>query len=287
MDMLTLVPATALSAKRLSQLLSQAYADYFIPVKLDPYQFTLMCDDMDVDLARSVVAMEGDIPVGLALCSRRGPEGWVSGVGVHPIWRRRGIARRMVQWIQQAAFQDGLRRLRLEALEQNHAAAKLYEDLGFVGVRELLVLTLESGWVMPAAASLPIDAEPPRRLLDAHAQFHDVDPSWQRDLPSLRHRAGRLLGLALREAQELIGYVIYQPQQNACAVLDLAADPTHPQRLKLAEQLLLALHGAHREVGGHSVNVPAQDPLLPAFMQVGYRVWQRQREMVWLVDEVT
>ena len=287
MDVLTLVPATALSAERLSRLLSQAYADYFIPVKLDPYQFTLMCDDMDVDLARSVVAMEGDIPVGLALRSSRGPEGWISGVGVHPIWRRRGIARRMMQWIQQTSFQDGLHRLRLEVLEQNQAAAKLYEELGFVQARDLLVLTLESGWVIPAAASLHVDAESPDRLLDAHAQFHDVDPSWQRDLPSLRKRAGRILGLVLREAQELLGYVIYQPQRNACAVLDLAADPFHPQRLQLAEQLLLALHGAHRDVGGHSVNVPAQDPLLPAFMQVGYQVWQRQQEMVWLVDEVS
>ncbi len=295
MDRLTLTPAASLTAKRLSQLLNQAYADYFVPVRLDPFQFKLMCDDMDVDLERSVVAIQGgipsrapgEIPVGLALLSCRGIQGWISGVGVHPIWRRRGIARQMIRWIQSVAQQDGLDRLRLEVLEQNGAAILLYEGLGFVKIRDLLVLTFEPGWAALKQPAHDVSAEPPSRLLRAHQRFHEVDPSWQRDLSSLTHRAGRLLGMSLREGPDLAGYLLYQPQSDAYAILDLAVDPAHPRRLQVAELLLSALHSTRPDFGGHTVNVPADDPLLPAYMAVGYRVWQRQHEMVWPVDEVT
>ncbi len=295
MDRLTLTPAASLTAKRLSQLLNQAYADYFVPVRLDPFQFKLMCDDMDVDLERSVVAMQGrapggtlgELPVGLALLSCRGTEGWISGVGVHPIWRRRGIARQMIQWIQRVSQQDSFDRLRLEVLEQNGAAILLYEGLGFVKVRDLLVLTFEPGWVPLTSPTHDVSEEPPSRLLPAHGRFHEVDPSWQRDLASLTHRAGRLLGLSLREGPDLAGYLLYQPQSDAYAVLDLGVDPAHPRRLQVAGELLSALHGTRPDFGGHTVNVPADDPLLPAYMAVGYRVWQRQHEMIWPVHEVT
>jgi ribosomal protein S18 acetylase RimI-like enzyme len=223
----------------------------------------------------------------LALLSCRGAEGWISGVGVHPIWRRRGIGRQMIQWIQRVAYRDAFDHLRLEVLEQNGAAILLYEGLGFSKVRELLVLTREPGWVEPIEIARGVAPEQTSHLLLVHQKLHDVDPSWQRDLASLNHRAGRLLGLSLRERQETVGYLIYQPQANAYAILDLAVDPAHPQRLQVAEALLSALHSTQPDFGGHTVNVPADDPLLPAYVAVGYRVWQRQHEMIWPVSEVT
>ncbi|MBN1248173.1 MAG: GNAT family N-acetyltransferase [Anaerolineae bacterium] len=283
MNALTLKPAAALGTKRLSDILNRAYADYFVPVQLDSYQFRLMCEEQDVDLTRSVVAMAGAVPVGIALLSRRGVEGWLSGVGVHPLWRRRGIAREMVRWVQRAACEGGLLRLRLDVLEQNRGAIALYEALGFAYVRDLLVLALEPDGAAAKPQMPGIRPERPGRLLEAYARLHDIAPCWQRDVRSLKKRAEYMIGLALIDAQQLAGYMLYLPQVDGFVVMDLAVDPAHPQRTQIAEGLLLAVPQVQLSQGGHITNVPAQDPLLPAYMEAGYRVWYRQHEMAWSV----
>ena len=281
MDALTLEPAAKLGAKRLSDILNLAYADYFLPVKLDPYQFQLMCDEQDVDLAHSVVAMAGNVPVGIALYSQRGREGWLSGVGIHPLWRRRGIARRMVASVQRVAWERGLQRLRLDVLEQNEGAIALYTALGFAHVRDLLVLALKHDGAPSKPTVTGITPERPSRLLEAFSRLHDVAPCWQREVQAIRKSAGYMIGLALMEARELQGYILYIPQMDGFVVMDLAVDPAHPQRLRMAEGLLLALPEMQLAQGGHITNVPAEDPLLPAYMEAGYRVWYRQHEMAW------
>ncbi len=292
---MTLSPAIHLPVGRLTSLLNQAYEDYPVPVRLGEGQFESMCDDMDIDLARSVVALADGEPVGLVLLSCRGSEGWVSGVGVHPAWRRRGIARCMMRETLRSAWHAGLERLRLEVLEQNDAARSLYEELGFHQTRDLLALNLVPERLSPAAEPIGFGTVAPERvsrLLREHARFHEVDPTWQRDLASLTKRIGYLMGLAYREGAELEGYLIYQPQVGDFAVLDLAVNPAHPQRLDVAQLMLSTLHEFSPGMDGHIINVPAEDPLLPAFTAIGYRVWQRQHEMVsqrcrtWTVVEV-
>jgi GNAT superfamily N-acetyltransferase len=281
MDTLCLVPAAQLSSGRLTRLLNRVYADYYLPVWLDPYQFERMCADMDVDLRRSVVALVDGQEVGLALLSQRGREGWVSGVGVRPIWRRQGIARRMLEYLQQRAETEGLSRLRLEVLQQNEGAARLYEQLGFSWERDLLVLNFSGELYPPLRPPTDVAPAQPSWLLKAHRPFHPYDPSWQRDLPSLEKRAPLLQGLALWQEQQLVGYTLYQPRPDALTILDLAVDPSDPHRLKNARRLLRALHSSQPATSSTITNVPAQDPLLPAFVDFGYRVWQRQYEMVW------
>ncbi|MDF1514808.1 MAG: hypothetical protein P1S60_13445, partial [Anaerolineae bacterium] len=55
-ESVTLIPATQLSYKRLAHLINQAFADYFLTVWLDEYQFERMCYEEDILLEKSVVA---------------------------------------------------------------------------------------------------------------------------------------------------------------------------------------------------------------------------------------
>lgn len=281
MDAFKLAPAATLGTRRLSDVLNRAYADYFIPIQLDSYQFQMMCEEQDVDLERSVVAIEGGMPVGIAMLSHRGSEGWVSGVGVHPQWQRRGIARAMVQWLQRTALECGLRRVRLDVLEQNEGAIALYGALGFSHVRDLLVLSLAPNTAVPGLPVAGIGPERPAQLLQAYGRFHDVASCWQRDVQSIRKRVGYMTGAAYTEEQDLRGYIVYLLQMDGFAVMDLAVDPAHPHRLEVAQGLLLALPEMQLAQGGHITNVPAEDPLLPAYWEIGYRVWYRQHEMAW------
>ncbi len=284
MDPLTLQPATAFTHRRLTELLNQAYAGYFIPVQFDAIQLAMMCDDMDVDLARSIVAVVEGVPVGMALLSVRGSEGWVSAVGVCPAWRRRGVGRAIIRRIQQDAREAGLDVLRLEVLEQNQAGVGLYGSLGFSITRDLLVLKRPPGFDLPEPLRRPdLRLIRPQKLLKSYAEFHDVDPSWQRRLRSLRKRASRIQGQALFRDGRLAGYVLFQTQTEVILVLDLAVDPEMPDRVGMARQLLFSLHAELPAQGGYIINVPVEDPLLRAFTDLGYRVWQSQHEMVWPV----
>ncbi len=300
MDPLTLQPAAAFSHRRLTELLNQAYAGYFIPVQFDAVQLAMMCDDMDVDLARSIVAVVEGVPagapvdlpagtpvgapVGMALLSVRGSEGWVSAVGVCPAWRRRGVGRTILQQIQRDACEAGLDVLRLEVLEQNQAGVGLYRSLGFSITRDLLVLKRPPGFDHPEPLRrLDLRLVRPQKLLKSYAEFHDVDPSWQRRLRSLQKRASRIQGQALFHDGRLAGYVLFQTQTEVILVLDLAVDPKMPDRVGMARRLLFSLHAESPTLGGYIINVPAEDPLLRAFTDFGYRVWQCQHEMVWPV----
>ena len=283
-ETITLVPAAQLSLESLAFVLNHAYADYYLPIWLDGEQFQQMCEVEDVDLQASAVAMDGDAPVGIALLARRGDRGWVSGVGVRPGWRRQGIARQLLRRIQAVALPLGLRRLRLEVLFQNAAGAALYQQLGFRYVRDLFVLTQQASHREIVTPPPAIRRAAPAALLAHYADFHTFEAPWQRELASLRHRAPELHGLGYWEQGRLVGYVLYKSLPKHQSIYDLAAAPKHPQRLEIARELLLAAQSFRINAGGYVINVPAEDPLLPAFKKVAYRVWLHQHELAWQVE---
>ena len=134
--------------------MNAAYADYLIPLHVDADQIAQMDLLYDVDVDASVVAMDSGRLVGMALLSRRGERGWISGVGTVPAARRKGIARRMMSLLIENARALKLRNIRLEVISQNEKAHQLYLDVGFVDIRELLT------WSLPADAdSLPVPQE--------------------------------------------------------------------------------------------------------------------------------
>ncbi len=278
-----LVPATTLSYDRLTLLINQAYINYYLPIWIDAAQFARMCAIEDIDLRQSVVAISDDTPVAIALLAVRGDAGWLSGVGVLAPWRRRGIARRIVEHIQVMVKAEALRTLRLEVLAQNAGGLALYQQLDFCWERDLLVLTLEPGTFDPLPLPSGIAPASPGVILASYTAFHDTRMPWQRQLASCLHRQDDLRGLALWEASRMVGYVLYQLQQGNHVVADLAVDPEYPQRLQAARMLLTAMHSARPDMGGSTVNLPTDDPLLPAFTGLRYRIWQRQHELVWEV----
>lgn len=279
----TFISAIHFSKARLAFLLSQVYVDYFLPVWMDAGRFDQMCNLEDIDLPHSIVAKIMDEPVGLTLLSRRGARGWISGVGVLPLYRRQGIARFMIQAMQEQAYDLRLETLTLEVLEQNEAGLALYQRLGFHKRRDLAVLTLET----PAfhSKSLPdhISFSAPKDLLVHFDAFHSGLPSWQREQVSLTKRLGRLQGLALHEDGRLVGYLLYEEQERHQAIYDLVIDRGCAHRTLAARRLLLAVHRLRPGAGGYFVNLPPETGLLDAFLQVGYKIWQWQREMQWKV----
>ncbi len=279
-------PAARYDVGELALLLNRAYADYYYPIWLDEARFIQMCREMDIDLHHSVVASAGE-PVGIALLSHRAERGWVSGVGVLPLYRRQGIGSAMLRHLQRKARALGLKALRLEVLVQNQVGLTLYRRLGFRWQRDLLTLSLEQEGFDAHPLELPLHLVPmePLRLLERHAAFHDVPQPWVREERTLQQGSDNLQGLAYLEQGIVVGYLLYRHQPHHQAVHDLAVQPRHPRRLLVAQALLEAMHSQRPHAGGYVVNWPADDALLTAFVRAGYRIWQRQSEMIWRPEE--
>src|SRR5205085_1520052 len=106
----------------------------------------------------------------------RGDRGWIGGLGVVPAARRRGLGRALME----AVLAEAPPEVTLEVIEQNEAAIRLYEDLGFERVRLLEVWSLDA----EVQASDVRVAEP--------SPAGERDLPWQRADASLRPGYERL-----------------------------------------------------------------------------------------------
>ena len=169
-------PSTELTRRELAELFTAAYEDYYVPFQVDEARLEHMVDVFDLALDRSLVAWEGDTPVGLANLGLRGQRTWLGGVGVVKTHRRSGIGEQLSRALLDRAREAGARELALEVITRNEPAIALYEKLGFRTIRELEVLTLTAAEDQGQASGLSLpDAS--RRIARARTE---AEP-WQRD----------------------------------------------------------------------------------------------------------
>jgi len=263
-------------------LLNAAYADYFVPMHLTPDAMQAVDQYYDVDLTRSVVAQAGAELVGMALLSRRGKRGWISGVGVLPAWRRQGIARAMMHTLLESVRETGIAEVTLEAIVQNEPARALYRALGFAEGRELLT------WRFPADGdALPIPAErlvraPVEELLARFDDWHDQPPCWQSEAATLWKLAARMRGYCLDLNGIPAGYCLVSERGDSVALMDIGMDPRIARAAGLSNAgctLVQALSALYLGRALSINNVPADSALNRVLAALHFLVTVRQVEM--------
>ncbi len=94
----------------------------------DPWSESALREELGNPCARFLVALcDGEV-AGYLGCHHIAGEGFIANIAVFPAYRRRGIARALVQ----TAQTEPLSRLTLEVRASNEAAIALYRSLGFV-----------------------------------------------------------------------------------------------------------------------------------------------------------
>jgi GNAT superfamily N-acetyltransferase len=273
-----LLPAAHVDVGMRADLINAAYVDYYVPMYLTSDSMRSLDDLYDVDLARSVVAYDRSEPVGMALLSRRGGRGWVSGVGVLPGWRRRGIGRQMMGTVLERAQEAGIRQVALEVIAQNNPARALYAALGFVERRELLC------WRRAADADvLPI---PEERLVEASTDellahfdsWHDQPPCWQGEAATLRRMVDRVRGYRLELAGAAAAYCLMSERGGSLMLTDVGINPRFGA-VTAGRTLLQALAALHRGRALALNNVPVDSDLNRALAALHFLVGVRQFEM--------
>jgi ribosomal protein S18 acetylase RimI-like enzyme len=135
-------PSSEFSLAELAAVFTASYHGYFIPLVVDETQLRYMVGVFDLDLSRSVVAVQRERPIGLANLGRRGERTWLGGVGVLPDHRGSGIGESPTRMLLDQAREARAREMVLEVIVENSPAIALYEKLGFARTRELEVLSL-------------------------------------------------------------------------------------------------------------------------------------------------
>lgn len=266
-----LVAADAFDTPTLAALFTDAYAGYVLPVHVDAAAFAAMVELSDVDLARSRIALRDEQPVGLALLARRGDECWIAGMGVAPAARRTGLGKAVMDAVIDEAGSVGAGCVRLEVIEQNVAARRLYEQLGFRRVRDLEVWSLERVDGPPVGAR-EIDADDARAWIAAHRPSPEP---WQRADATLDRMltAGRSFdALSVERDAGRVGAAVFTSPGGTASVLQLAAVDEGA-----AADLLAAIAG--RGDGLRLVNAPSGEPASEALARLGGRVDVRQLEL--------
>lgn len=131
-----------------AELLTRAFADYFVKIPFTEAALRQTARMDQVDFTQSPVVLLDGEPAGAALMARRGPVSRVAGMALVPAARRRGAGRALMERLLAEARARGDRRMVLEVIEQNTAAVRLYEAMGFTKMRRLV------GFSGPAPAGL-------------------------------------------------------------------------------------------------------------------------------------
>jgi ribosomal protein S18 acetylase RimI-like enzyme len=91
-------------------------------------------DELAAFLARnpglSLVAFDGERPVGTVLCGHDGRRGYLYHLAVAPLHRRRGLARQLVERCLAALAHRGIRRAQVSVFDTNAAGKDFWRALG-------------------------------------------------------------------------------------------------------------------------------------------------------------
>ena len=260
----TLRPSTDFTTAELAELFTASYEGYFVPFKVDEATVGYMVEVFDLDVAGSLVALDGDTPVGLANLGLRGERTWLGGVGVVPSHRRGGIGEQLTRALMDSARERGATEMLLEVITENTPAIALYEKLGFAHVRELEVLSLPEAPGGGGAEEVPLDVA--QALIAARRE--EPEP-WQREDETVAHLVGRDPAPQALVAGDAAA--IYRMTGPTASLVQAAGGDTG----------LYGIVTALRALGPVSaVNYPAGGAVSTVMREAGAEVTLRQYEMV-------
>jgi len=124
---ITLRPAVQRDAHAIA-LMSREYIEQGLGWKYDParVQATIRRRDMSV-----LTAFDRGTLAGFAMMEFRDERAHLVLLAVRPTHRRRGIGRRMFEWLLESALTAGIESMHLEMRVGNDAARRFYRALGF------------------------------------------------------------------------------------------------------------------------------------------------------------
>jgi ribosomal protein S18 acetylase RimI-like enzyme len=271
-----LIPASAFSYEELTEAYNHTRVDYMVPMPMNAARLREYVKTYDIDMDGSVVAVDGNEILGLAMLGLRKNRAWITRLGVIRSKRRRGTGLSMTTRLVEQARQREVDYIIIEVIKNNLPAETLFTKLGFQPTRDLLVLRRPPG---------PPKTEPSLaefRRLGYSESLHLlenrlVQPSWIDENESLIN-AGNLSAFYAILPDGSKGWLVYQNTVFQLGRLVIQTDEGNP--LHVGRALLHHLHHVHPAQDTKTENLPKNDPHWPAFQEMGYLEVFDRLEMV-------
>ena len=270
----TLVPASQFSIQTLTDAYNQTRVDYMVPMPLNAARLAEYIRIYDVDMERSVVAMNEKQVLGINLIGIRQGHSWVTRLGVLPVKRRQGTGEGMTRYLLEKSHQVEHKRIILEVIKNNVPAHTLFNKLGFYETRELLIMRrppngdyltpqAQIDW-LESSAAIDLLADYPRPL------------AWINQ-PETYINAGDAVGIRCELPEGHRGWMIFRKGKYYLTHFVLHTEAGEP--IKVAQALLSNLHNQFPILDTHIENIAEDDPHLPIFRDFGYLEAFRRIEM--------
>ena len=262
-----------------------AFSDYTVPYQPTQKSLQRMFLINGVSFGLSVGAFDGDEMIGFAVNAvgvwRGRRTVYNSGTGIVPSCRRRGISRKMFDFILPILREDNIEQYLLEVISENEPAVRLYQSLGFETSRRLLVFKRQEAVVREMRdenVTIKEIKTPDWKLFES---FKTYRPSWQNSADSIKRSLAdetiikTFLGLYL--SGEPVGYaVVFHTSGN---IPQIAVAEKH-RRKGFGLALLNALQ-KQTEKPLMVSNVDAQATGVSAFLEAnGFSLLTTQYEML-------
>lgn len=273
-----LVPANRFTVEALTEAYNQTRVDYLIPMPMNAERLAEYIHAYDIDLERSVAAVDGDRVLGLGMLGIRPGRAWITRLGVIPSRRRRGIGEAIVRGLLRTGHGLGIDQTVLEVIHKNEPGRRLFVKCGFQAMRELLVLRRPpSLWVDPLPVPLASSRWMEQDEALARLEACSWPQAWTNEPASLR-QAGGALGLEVVLADGGLGWLVVRRQRFILSHITLGTEAG--DAIDVGSALLTLLHARFPHLDTYTENITVDDPHLPAFFRQGYVESFRRTEML-------
>lgn len=270
----------SIDLEELLSVFNTSFSDYLIPFHLTLEQLKSKIETEKIEISLSVGGFEAGQLVSFILHAEKIENGkrmvYNAGTGVVQEYRGQGLVRRMYDHILPVLKDRKTDILMLEVLEENQIAIRAYTNLGFTISRKLLCF---KGNIEPKEKDTDVLIEEIERFeWDTFKSFWDIETSWQNSVIVLEQMRKDCLILGAYQADELVGYAIYNPTTKK--VHQIAVDQKY-RRKGIATKLFEVIN---QKVEGQPIsinNVDDSSESSHAFLtKIGLENWISQFEMV-------
>ncbi len=270
-----LVPASRFTIEQLTAIYNQTRVDYMVPMPMNAARLADYVKIYDVDLEHSLVAVQDDQMLGVAMLGARKDRTWLTRLGVIPNTRRSGVGSALCEGFLEESERLGLNFQMLEVIKNNVPAHTLFLKLGFYKVGELLILRRSP--IIPPPEPVVADAQRLDRseALDLVGVDRGTQP-WTNQSESLSN-AAEVSGLRLTLVDGSTGWLVYQRQKFLLTRFAFKTETGSP--VEMARAFLSHLHHQYPRLDTYLENIQVHDPHLPAFYENGYVESFRRIEM--------
>ena len=276
-EKIQLVPTSRFTIEQLTAIYNQTRVDYLVPMPMNAKRLAAYIADYDVDSEHSLVAMQGDELLGVAMLGVRAGRAWITRLGVLPNTRRGGVGKALMNGLLENAAKLNRSFVMLEVIKNNVPAHQLFLKLGFREIGELLVLRRPP--IMPPPDPVVADAQRLDRMDALRLTGRDRGAMpWTNQSETLIN-ANDVSGLHITLADDSRGWLVYQRQKFTLTRFAYKTEVGNPTTVAYA--FLSHLHHQYPRLDTQLENIQVNDPHLPAFYEMGYVESFRRIEM-WL-----